>query len=92
MHTGAIQSDVFRIGVKTDFKIRSSPGVALKETVRAEPVEACSRNLRDAQSAAAASVFVRLCPSTSSGRTVLLGLVRKELRTSLWIAPYANAY
>ena len=49
----------------------SEIGEALKETVRAEPVEACSRKLRDAQSAAAASVFVRLCPSTGSGRTVL---------------------
>ncbi len=40
-----------------------------KRTVRAEPVEACSRSLRDAKSAMAASVFVRLCPSTGSGRT-----------------------
>ena len=39
--------------------------MALKETVRAEPVEACSRIMRDAKSASAASVFVRLCPSTA---------------------------
>ena len=56
---GAIQSDVF--GVRNKFE---KSCVALKETVRAELVEACSRTVRDAQSASAASVFLRLCPST----------------------------
>ena len=46
------------------------------ETVRAEPVEACSSKLRDAESASASSVFVWLCPSilrhgSVSGRTVI---------------------
>ena len=46
------------------------------ETVRADSerrrrIEAGSRELRDAQSPSASSVFVRLCPSTSSGRTDL---------------------
>ena len=42
--------------MRTDFKTRFIP-VTLKETVRAEPVEACSRQLRDAQS----SGFVSIC-------------------------------
>jgi len=39
--------------------------------VRAEPVEACGDKLRDAKSASASLVSVRLCPSTGSGRTDL---------------------
>ena len=34
--------------MKTACKIPSNPGLPLKETVRAEPVEACSSELRDA--------------------------------------------
>ena len=49
--------------------------------VRAEPVEACGDKLREAQSPAASLANVGLCPSTSSGRTVLwtdLGIVKNH--------------
>ncbi len=41
------------------------------KTVRAEPVEACSRRLRGAKPVSASLGLIRLCPSTGSGRTVL---------------------
>ena len=51
-------------------------GIASLKTVRAEPVEACSRRERDAESTSASLACVRLCPSmlrlsSASGRTVL---------------------
>ena len=61
------------------FKKCSNFAASLKETVRAEPVEACSSRLRDAQRAGCVSICAALPFDRLKARTVLLGLIRKQL-------------
>lgn len=57
---------------------RLNPGIRASlrtKPARAELVEACDVEVRDAQVSAASSDIVWLCPSTGSGGTVFLAVI-----------------